>query len=147
MPGDSMSNSKKALQMLLKVTQTSQLRLRRYMYASKRPDIRSALEQQFRECGAIEREVHALACQRGWEFPDPDPASRFFIIVLTNLRLRRRNRDASIAGSTIRDSSNNMILAFTHLHRLSPRDTVLKSLFQKLLDSETACIRRMQVFL
>ena len=142
-----MSNSKKALRTLLRVTQMSQLRLHRYIRASKQPDVRRALEQQFRECGAIEREVHAVASQRGWELPEPDPASRIFILALTSLRLQLRNRDSRIAGSTIRDSANNMILAFTHLHRLSQRDIVLKSLFQKLLDSETACIRRMQVFL
>lgn len=146
-PGDHMSYNRKALQSLLRATQATQFRLRRYLRASRHSNIRSALEQQLRECDAIEQEIHTVASQRGWELVEQDPAICLLITALTGLKLRHRDRDARIAGLTIRDSANNMILVFTHMHRLSQPDARLKILFQKLLDCETACIRRMKVFL
>ena len=146
-PGDYMNNNRKALQSLLKAIQTTRFRLRRYLRASHHSSIRSALEQQLRECDAIEREIHSVSSQLGWDLSEQDPAACLLITATESLRLRRRNRDARIAGLAIRGSANNMILVFTHMHRLSQPDTRLKILFQKLLDCETACIRRMKVFL
>lgn len=142
-----MKNSKEILSSILKTTQMGQVGIRSVLDTSMRPGLRKALESQLQEYDRIETEAHAIACQRGWELRELDPAVRFMSDMMTRMKLNRRNSDSKIADMMIQGNTKGMIKGLKNLHQFPEQDAQVSTLSQKLLDCETANIRQMQVFL
>ena len=142
-----MKTSKELLNMVLKTTRTGQNSIRSVLDTSMRPALRKALEAQLREYDSIENEACAIASQRGWELPEPDPAKRFLSDRITRMKLTRGNCDSRIAGMMILGNTKAMVKGLKDLHQYPHQDDRVSGLCQKLVDSETAGIRQMQTFL
>lgn len=142
-----MKNSKEMLSSVLKTTQMGQVGIRSLLDTSMRPALRKALESQLREYDSIESEAHSIACQRGWELRDLDPAVRFITDRMTRMKLARGNRDSKIADMMIQGNTKGMIQGLKNLHQYPHQDDRISNISQKLLDCETANIRQMQGFL
>ena len=142
-----MKNSREMLCSILKTTQLGQVGIRSVLDTSMRPALRKALEGQLREYDAIESEAHSIACQRGWELREVEPALRFFSDRMTRMKLTRGNCDSKIAGIMIKSNTKGMILGLKNLHQYPSQDDRISAISQKLLDCETANIRQMQNFL
>lgn len=142
-----MKNSKEMLSSVLKTTQMGQIGIRSLLDTSMRPALRKALESQLREYDSIESEAHSIACQRGWELRELDPAVRFMTDRMMRMRLARGNRDSKIADMMIQGNTKGMIKGLKNLHQYPNQDDRISNISQKLLDCETANIRQMQTFL
>lgn len=142
-----MKNSRDMLGSVLKTTQMGQMGIRSVLDTSMRPALRKALESQLREYDCIESEAHAIACQRGWELRELDPAVRFFADRMTRMKLTRGNCDSKIADMMIQGNTKGMIKGLKNLHQYPNQDDRISMICQKLLDCETANIRQMQSFL
>lgn len=121
--------------------------IRSVLDTSMEPSLRIALHNQLREYDAIETEAHAIACQRGWELPELDPAVRFLSDRMTRFRLTGKDTDSRIADMMIQGNTKGMIKGLRNLHRFTEEDHRVRILSQRLLDCETAGIRQMQGFL
>ncbi len=132
---------------ILKTTQMGQVGIRSVLDTSMRPALRKALESQLREYDSIERDAHAIACQRGWELRELDPAVRFMADRMTRIRLTRGNCDSKIADMMIQGNTKGMIKGLKNLHQYPRQDDRISQISQKLLDCECANIRQMQSFL
>lgn len=142
-----MKNSKEILSSLLKTTQMGQVGIRSVLDTSMGSNLRKALQSQLREYDMIETEAHTLACQRGWELPELDPAIRVMADMMTRARLSGRGSDAKIAGMMIQGNTRGMIKGLKNIHQYSGNDAPIRILSQKLLDCENANIRQMQEYL
>lgn len=142
-----MKNSKEMLSSVLKTTQMGQTGIRSVLDTSMRPALRKALESQLREYDSIETEAHSIACQRGWELAELDPAVRFMTDRMTRMKLTRGNCDSKIADMMIQGNTKGMIKGLKNLHQYPHQDDRISGISQKLLDCETANIRQMQSFL
>jgi len=142
-----MKNSRKLLTEVLKTVQTEKIRIRSALDTGMRPALRKALEMQLREYDSIESEVYAIASQRSWELPELDPAKRFLSDRMIRMKLTRGNRDSMIAGMMILNNTKSMVNRLKYLHQYPHPDDRIGCICQKLLDSETANIRQMQIFL
>lgn len=142
-----MKNNRKMLADVLKTVQLGQVGIRSVMDKSMRPGLRMALESQLRELDAIESEAHIIACQRGWELQELDPALRFFSDRRIRMKLTHGNSDSKIADIMIRRATTGMITGLKNLHQYPRQDDRISSITQKLIDSQTANIRQMQSFL
>lgn len=142
-----MKNSKEMLSSILKTTQMGQVGIRSVLDTSMRPALRKALESQLREYDSIETEAHSIACQRGWELRELDPAVRFMTDRMTRMKLTRGNCDSKIADMMIQGNTKGMIKGLKNLHQYPSQDDRISVICQKLLDCETANIRQMQSFL
>ena len=142
-----MKNSKQMLADILKTTQRGQVGIRSVLDTSMRPALRKALESQLREYDSIESEVYSIACQRGWELHDLDPALRFFSDRKTRAKLTRGNCDSKIADMMIQSNTKGMIQGLKNLHQYPKQDDRISAVSQKLIDCEAANIRQMQSFL
>lgn len=132
---------------VLKTTQIGQVGIRSVLDTSMRPALRKALESQLREYDSIETEVHSIACQRGWDLEELDPAVRFLTDRMTRMKLTRGNCDSKIADMVIQGNTKGMIKGLKNLHQYPHQDDRICFISQKLLDCETANIRQMQNFL
>ncbi len=142
-----MKSSKEVLSSILKTTQMGQVGIRSVLDTSMRPALRKALESQLREYDCIESDAHAIACQRGWELRELDPAVRFMADRMTRMKLTRGNCDSKIADMMIQGNTKGMIKGLKNLHQYPQQDDRISQISQKLLDCETANIRQMQTFL
>ena len=142
-----MKNSKEVLAAVFQTAQMGQTGIRSLLETAMQPSLRAALAAQLREYGSIEAEARSIACQRGWELPELDPAVRFLTDRVTRFRLLGKNTDTQIAGMMIRGSTKGMIKGLRDLHQLTGTDQRVRILSQKLLDCENAGIRQMQHFL
>lgn len=142
-----MKDSRQMLCTILKTTQMGQVGIRSVLDTSMRPALRKALESQLRELDCIESEAYSIACQRGWELHDLDPALRFFSDRMTRLKLSRGNCDSKIADMMIQGNTKGMIQGLKNLHQYPMQDDRISAVSQKLIDCETANIRQMQSFL
>ena len=142
-----MKNSKQMLTDILKTTQRGQVGIRSVLDTSMRPALRKALESHLREYDSIESEVYSLACQRGWELHELDPALRFLYDRKTRMELNRGNCDSKIADMMIQSNTKGMIQGLKNLHQYPKQDDRISAVSQKLIDCETANIRQMQSFL
>lgn len=142
-----MKNNKDILETILKTTQMGQVGIRSVLDTSMRPGLRKALESQLQEYDRIETEAHTIACQRGWELGELDPAVRFLSDRMVRMKLNRRNTDSKIADMMIQGNTRGMIRSLKDLHQFPGQDAQVSTLCQRLLDCETANIRQMQSFL
>lgn len=141
-----MKTNREVLCTMMKTTQAAQLQLRYCLNTSMRPGLRKALESQLQELNTIETEARAIACQRGWELPEPEPAARLVTSAAVRLKLRR-STETKIADLLIRENTEGMLRGLKDLHQLPQPDSKLQMLSQKLLDCETANIRQLQSYL
>ena len=142
-----MQYSMEMLSSVLRTVQRGQTGIRSILDVSMQPGLRKTLENQLLEYDAIETEANAIAIQRGWELTDLDPAVRFFTDMARRMKLNGRNQDSKIADIIIRDNTRGMIHGLKKLHRFTAEDDQIRILSQRLLDCETAHIRKMQFFL
>lgn len=142
-----MKTSKELLTSLLKTAQMGQIGIRSVLDTTMEPALRSALHTQLREYDAIETEAQSIACQRGWELAQIDPAVRFLADRMTRLRLTGRDTGSRIADMMIQGNTKGMIKGLRNLHQFPEEDMRVRILSQKLLDCEAAGIRQMQGFL
>ena len=142
-----MYKSKDLLNGILKITQTGQDGIRSMVNFAVSPMLRRALEDQFREYRQIEYEAGKLACQRGWELQEADPAVRFVSGLSAGINLRGRNSDLIIAGRMIRRNKMNMDKGHMVLEQLPSMDNQVYTLFQRLLDCQADSNRKMEKFL
>ena len=142
-----MMNDREMLTSILRSVQTGQLGIQSILDTSMRPALRKLLQAQLQEYNAIEAEVCAIASQRGWELKEMQPARR----IAGNLRIKRKldrvNADSVIADMMIRRNTESMISELKDLHLYKQANLQVSALSQRLVDCETANIRRMQPFL
>ena len=142
-----MMNDREMLTSILRSVQTGQLGIQSILDTSMRPALRKLLQAQLQEYNAIEAEVCAIASQRGWELKEMQPARR----IAGNLRIKRKldrvNTDSVIADMMIRRNTESMISELKDLHLYKQANLQVSALSQRLVDCETANIRRMQPFL
>lgn len=142
-----MKTNKELLCSLLKTAQMGQIGIRSVLDTTMEPGLRSALHQQLREYDAIETEAQAIACQRGWELTEVDPAMRFLTDRMMRFRLTGNDTGSRIADLMIQGNTRGMIRELRNLHRADSDDHRIRTLSQKLLDCQRAGIRQMQSFL
>ena len=145
-PGDDM-NSQELLSTLLKTTQAGQIEIRSILDGAMSPSLRSVLQSQLREYDDMETEALTLALQRGWDLKSLASGARFLTDRFTRIRRSRRDMDSKIAEVMIRKNTKAMISGLKYLHQYKGQDSQLCILAQKLLDCETAHIRRLQSYL
>lgn len=142
-----MKTNKEILSSILKTTQMGQIGIRCVLDSSMRPGLRKALESQLQEYDQIETEAHSIAAQRGWEVKELDPGIRFMSEMMTRAKLSYGNHDSKIADMMIQGNTKGMVTGLKNIHQFNGQDAQIRTLSQKLLDSETANIRQMQPFL
>lgn len=142
-----MKNNRELLSSVLKTTQMGQLGIRSVLDMTMAPELRKALESQLREYDSIESEAHTIATQRGWELPELDPGIRMMTDMMTRLRLTGSGTESKIADMMILGNTRGIIKGLKNLHHAETPDDRVNALTQKLLDTETANVRQMQVFL
>ena len=135
------------LSALLKTAQAGQVEIRSILDTAMEPSLRCILQSQLREYDAMETEALTIALQRGWDLKALEPGIRFLTDRLTRFRLNRRNTDSRIAEIMIRKNTNAMISSYKHLHQYKGQDSQVCILCQKMLDCETAHIRRLHSYL
>ena len=132
---------------MLKTIQTGQVEIRSVLDTALGSSLRNILETHLKEYDSMESEAYAIALQRGWELPEPDPGKRFLKDRITRMKVNGRNTDSRIADMLIRGNTEGMIRGLKNLHQFDGQDHQIRILSQKLLDCETAHIRQMQLFL
>ena len=142
-----MKTNKELLCSLLKTTQMGQIGIRSVLDTTMEPGLRSALHGQLREYDAIETEAQAIACQRGWELREIDPAMRFLTDRMMRIRLTGKETGSRIADLIILGNTKGMIRELRNLNRCNSEDLRIRTLSQKLLDCQRAGIWQMQSFL
>lgn len=142
-----MNKNQQFLSTMLRTIQTGKVEIRSVLDISMPSSLRNTLETQLQEYDRMETEAYSIALQRGWEVSDLEPGKRFLTDKLTRLKLNGRRTDSKIAGFLIKKNTNAMILGLKKFNQLEDPDYQLKILSQKLLDSATANIRQMQLFL
>lgn len=142
-----MKNNQRHLWDLVKTARLGQVEIRSILDTTLGAGLRSTLEGQLREYDSIETEAWAMALQRGWDLPQPDPGRCFWKDRVTRMQITGRDTDSRVADLLIRGNTRGMIRGLKGLHRLEGEDRQLRILSQKLLDCENAHIRQMQRFL
>lgn len=142
-----MKTNKEVLSSVLKTTQMGQVGIRSVLDTVMGPDLRTALVSQLKEYDTIETEAHTIASQRGWELPELDPAVRTMSNMMTRMKLTGNGHDSKIADMMIMGNTRGMVKGLRNLHAFSGEDDRVKTISQKLLDTETANIRQMESFL
>lgn len=142
-----MKNSKAILSAILQAAQRGQIQLRSALTRSMGAALRSTLESQLGEFDAIEAEAHAIASERGWDLSELDPMQKALLYMGRQMRIHRWNPDSKIAGILIQDCTAGLSKRKKHQLSYKVHDRQVSALSQKLLDCETAAIRRMKPFL
>ena len=142
-----MKNSKAILSAILQAAQRGQIQLRSVLTRSMGAALRSTLESQLGEFDAIEAEAHAIASERGWDLSEMGPMQKVLLYMGRQMRIHRWNPDSKIAGILIQDCTAGLSKRKIHPHSYKVHDSQVSALSQKLLDCETAAIRRMKPFL
>ena len=142
-----MKNSKAILSAILQAAQRGQIQLRSALTRSMGAALRSTLESQLGEFDAIEAEAHAIASERGWDLSEMGPMQKVLLYMGRQMRIHRWNPDSKIAGILIQDCTAGLSKRKIHPHSYKVHDSQVSALSQKLLDCETAAIRRMKPFL
>lgn len=142
-----MKNSKAILSAILQAAQRGQIQLRSALTRSMGAALRTALESQLGEFDAIEAEAHAIASERGWDLSEMGPMQKVLLYMGRQMRIHRWNPDSKIAGILIQDCTAGLSKRKIHPHSYKVHDSQVSALSQKLLDCETAAIRRMKPFL
>lgn len=142
-----MKSSKEILSSILKTAQMGQVGIRTVEDRAASPALKQALEDQLREYGAIERQAHTIAAQRGWCLPELSKSSKSMAEMMTALRLRGQNKDSKIAAMMVTGNTKGVIKGLKNAHRYHGRDPRISALSQKLLDCENANIRQMEEFI
>ena len=142
-----MKNGKQLLSGILRTAQLGQTSIRSVLDTGMAPGLRQALESQLREYDTIELEAFSIASQRGWELPEVGLSRRVMTDLTARMNLYRSNTDSQIAAMLIRSNTGGLIRGLKELHRFPGSDERVSILSQKLLDCETANIRKMQSFL
>ena len=142
-----MKDSKVLLTSLLKTAQMGQTGIRSVLDLGLGADFREVLEVQLREYDAIETEAQTLACQRGWELAELDPAVRFFTDKITRARIIGKDIQPKVAELIIRDNTQGMIKQLQNIHQYTGHDGSVRILSRRLLDCQEANIRQVRAFL
>ncbi len=135
------------LSTLLITAQAGQIEIRRILNTVMESGMRVTLRSQLREYDAMETEALIIALQRGWELRSLSPAAGFLKDKITRLRTHACGSDSKIAEIMIRSNTNAMIRNHRQINRSSGQDSPVLILAQKMLDCETAHIRRLQQYL
>lgn len=142
-----MKNSKEILSSVLKTTQMGQIGIRSVLDVGMRPSLHKALESQLREYDSIESEAHSIAAARGWELPELDPAVRFMSNMMARMQLTGNEVDSKIAKMMVQGNTKGMIKQNRDIHRYSGSDEQIRTVNQKLLDTEANNLKQMYPFL
>lgn len=142
-----MKNNKDILSSVLKTTQMGQIGIRSVLDTTMSPQLHKALESQLKEYDNIESEAHTIAFQRGWELPELDPAVRVMTNMITRMKITGNDHDTKIADMMITGNTRGIVKGFRNLHQFSGEDDRVRTLSQKLLDTENANIRQMEFYL
>lgn len=142
-----MKNSKEILSSVLKTTQMGQIGIRSVLDVGMRPSLHKALESQLREYDSIESEAHSIAAARGWELPELDPAVRFMSNMMARMQLTGSEVDSKIAKMMVQGNTKGMIKQNRDIHRYSGSDEQIRTVNQKLLDTEANNLKQMYPFL
>ena len=110
--------------------------------ASLRTELRSQLQQY----DAIEQEAHSIASSRGWALEELGPAVKIMAGMMTRTKLKFGNADSKTAAMMIQGNTRGMIKSLKNMHLFCGSDERVSRLSQKLLDTETTNIRKMQGF-
>lgn len=141
-----MKDSKDLLSSILKTTQMGQIGIRSVLNARIQPELRRELEAQLKEYDAIEQEAHSIAASRSWELPELNPAIKGMTNMMTRARLSSGNVSSKAAAMMINGNTMGMIKSLKNIHAFSGDDAQVAGLSQRLLDCETANIRKVQGF-
>lgn len=142
-----MKDSKEVLSSILKTTQMGQIGIRSVLDSQMAPGLRKAMESQLREYDSIESQAHSIARERDWKLPELNPSIRFMTDRMTRMKLSFGEVDSKIAAMMIRGNTSGVIKSGKNLHRTDPADVPVRSLGQKLLETESNNVTQMQTYL
>lgn len=145
--GDDMKGSKDLLSSVLKTTQMGQIGIRCVLKSPLNASLRNELRSQLQQYDAIEQEAQSIASTRGWTLEELDPAVKVMARMMTRAKLKFGNADSKTAAMMIQGNTRGMIKSLKNMHQFSGNDERVSRISQKLLDYETANIRKMQGFL
>lgn len=141
-----MKGSKDLLSSVLKTTQMGQIGIRCVLKSPLNASLRTELRSQLQQYDAIEQEAHSIASSRGWTLEELDPAVKVMAGMMTRSKLKFGNADSKTAAMMIQGNTRGMIKSLKNMHQFCGSDERVSRLSQKLLDTETANIRKMQGF-
>ena len=142
-----MKGSKDLLSSILKTTQMGQVGIHSVLKFPLNASLRTELKSQLQQYDSIEQEAQSIATSRGWQLEELDPTAKVMAGMMSRAKLRFGNADSKTAAMMIQGNTKGMIKSLKNMHQFPNHDESVSRLSQKLLDCETANIRRMQGFL
>ena len=124
-----------------------QVGIRAVLNSPLNASLRTELRSQLQQYDAIEQEAQTIASRRGWTLEELDPSIKIMSTMMSRAKLRFGNADSKTAAMMIQGNTRGMIKSLKNMHQFCSSDERVSNLSQKLLDCETANIRRMQGFL
>lgn len=141
-----MKGSKDLLSSVLKTTQMGQVGIRCVLKVPLNASLRTELKAQLQQYDAIEQEARSIASSRGWTLEELDPSVKAMAGMMSRAKLKFGNADSKTAAMMIQGNTRGMIKSLKNMHQFCGNDERVNRLSQKLLDCETANIRKMQGF-
>ena len=135
------------LSSITKTVQMGQLGIRCVMNKAQHDELKKALRSQLKEYDMIEEEALNLACRRGWEIEELNPALKSMSKAYTRACLMMGNVDSRIAAMMINGNTRGMIKSIKNQHHAKEHDPQIDALSEKLLLHETENIKQMQAYL
>jgi hypothetical protein len=123
------------------------MEIRRMLDRAMNPNLRLILQSQLIEYDAIETEALTMGTQRGWDLKTMEAGHRLLTEKFLRIRRSGADTDSQIAEIMIRKNTSSMIAGLKNLHQYKGQDSLVCILAQKMLDCETAHIRRLQSYL
>lgn len=142
-----MKDNKKMLNTIVSTVQMGQVGIRSVLDTPVRNDLRTELQSQLKEYDRIETEAQDIASSRGWELREVNPAVRKMADMMTKVRLSYGKRNSKVAAMMIQGNTRGMIVCLKDKHQCNQVDQEVGALFQKLVDTETSNIQKMQGYL
>ena len=139
-----MKSGKDVLNSVIKTAQMGQLGIEAVLSYVEQPTLREALRSQKREYDAIEKEAVKIAEEKKWEVKNLNPAVKSMARMTTQMRIRGKDPDATIAAMMIQGNTKGSIKTLKNLHRYTENSGQVCAISQKLLDTETDNIVQMQ---
>ena len=135
------------LNTIVSTVQMGQVGIRSVLDTQVRNDLRTELQSQLKEYDKIETQAQDIASSRGWELREVNPAVRKMADMMTKVRLSYGKRNSKVAAMMIQGNTRGMIVCLKDKHQCSQVDQEVGALFQKLVDTETSNIQKMQGYL
>lgn len=141
-----MKTSKEVLSSILKTTQMGQIGIRSLLKQPLNAKLKDALKSQLSEYDKIETHANEIACHKGWEVKQLNPAIRTMTDSMTAMRLSYGDIDSKAAAMMIQGNTRGIIKGLKNLHHYKRSDEAVVELSEKLLNILESNNKQMQGF-